>query len=319
MWKKFVHDYLRFSRKDRNGILVLIALILMVVILPVIWPAKKMTPPSPQEIEKIKAISAHLRTTDSSSNEKKFAEPGGYASENKYPAAHTEVFYFDPNTLDAAGWKRLGIRDKTTATIQHFLQKGGKFKKPEDIGKIYGLFKDDYERLLPYVRIQQSAAQPAAFSADDKPAYASTPGKEYPKTIRPVPKNIEINTADTTAFIALPGIGAKLAARIVSFRDKLGGFYSVKQVAETYGLPDSTYTRIEPMLQCNPALVQQVNINTADANLLKQHPYIRWNLANAIVQYRGQHGNFKSVDQLRLLSVITADIFDKMKHYVVVE
>ena len=46
-------------------------------------------------------------------------------------------------------------------------------------------------------------------------------------------QSVDINTADTTAFISLPGIGSKLAARIVNFRDKLGGFYSIDQVGET--------------------------------------------------------------------------------------
>jgi len=120
-------------------------------------------------------------------------------------------------------------------------------------------------------------------------------------------------------LIALPGIGSKLAARIINFRDKLGGFYSVKQVGETYGLPDSTFTKIMGSLQCNNAAVKQLNINTADANTLKQHPYIRWNLANVIVQYRSQHGNFKSVDDLQQIAVITPEIFEKVKAYIVVE
>jgi competence protein ComEA len=86
-------------------------------------------------------------------------------------------------------------------------------------------------------------------------------------------------------LILLPVVGSKLAARIINFRDKSGGFYDVKQIAETYGLPDSTFNKIDSSLQCNGALVHQVSINSADANVLKQHLYIQWNLANAIVQY----------------------------------
>ena len=60
---------------------------------------------------------------------------------------------------------------------------------------------------------------------------------------------IDVNTADTSAFISLPGIGSKLAARIVTFREKLGGFYSVEQIGETYGLPDSTFQKIKQWLK----------------------------------------------------------------------
>ncbi|MBO9571783.1 MAG: helix-hairpin-helix domain-containing protein, partial [Chitinophagaceae bacterium] len=59
---------------------------------------------------------------------------------------------------------------------------------------------------------------------------------------------IDINTADTTAFISLPGIGSKLANRIVSFRSKLGGFNSVEQIRQVYGLRDSVFQLIYPML-----------------------------------------------------------------------
>jgi competence ComEA-like helix-hairpin-helix protein len=55
---------------------------------------------------------------------------------------------------------------------------------------------------------------------------------------------VDINTADTTTWIALPGIGSKLSQRIVNFREKLGGFYKVEQVGETFGLADSTFKRL---------------------------------------------------------------------------
>ncbi len=319
MWKKFVNDYLSFTKKDRIGVIVLVTLIFIVVLLPYIWPAKKVAALPVAEIEKVKLLNARLSKTDQASQ--KDEETGTYNypakkyySKENYTKEKPPPFYFDPNTLDTDGWKRLGLRDKTAATIQNFISKGGKFRKPEDLGKIYGLFKDDYERLLPYVQIknekvfeQKNDEYKKEYVATDKPAYPPR------KTVSL--KVIDINNADTTAFIALPGIGSKLAARIVNFRDKLGGFYAVQQVAETFGLPDSTFTKIKDLLQCNQPKVQQININTADANTLKQHPYLRWNLANAIVQYRNQHGNFKSVEDLQLIAIITPEIFQKIKSY----
>ena len=127
---------------------------------------------------------------------------------------------------------------------------------------------------------------------------------------------IDINEADTTAFIALPGIGSKLANRIISFREKLGGFYSVDQVGETHNLPDSTHQRVKSFLKVGDKQVKKININTADANTLKTHPYIRWNVANAIIQYRGQHGDYKSVDELKQIAIITPEVFEKISPYI---
>src|SRR6185436_20843184 len=103
---------------------------------------------------------------------------------------------------------------------------------------------------------------------------------------------IDINTADTTAFISLPGIGSKLAVRIVTFREKLGGFYSVLQIGETFGLPDSTFQKIKQYLKLENTTIKKININTATVDELKAHPYIKWSIANPIVAYRNEHGRF---------------------------
>ena len=322
MWKQFVKDYLRFTKKDRIGIIVLISLIFLVIFLPYIWPARKPVPATREEIEKIRMQVAELNknsnkatvTTNPAEAPSSYTDPG-----KKSPgAAAYRLFYFDPNTLNMEGWQQLGLREKTAATIVKYIGRGGRFRQPEDIGKIYGLNRTDYTRLLPFVKI---AVQPRVDKQrpNDRKLFVSGDNPIYPVKNFPAARVLDINDADTAAFIALPGIGSKLATRIITFREKLGGFYSVQQVSETYGLPDSTFNKIQSQLQCNHPAIRQIDINTADANTLKQHPYIRWNLANAIVQYRAQHGNFKSVDDLQLIALITPEIFEKLKIYLRVQ
>ena len=303
MWQQFVKDYLSFNKGERRAVLVLLALIVLFFILPYWWPAQKAAPPDKKTVQPIA--------------EQPAGAPPAYSSV-ALPAVKTHLFYFDPNTLPAEGWQQLGLRDKTIRTILHYREKGGYFRRPEDIGKIYGLSPADYARLLPYVKI----AQPAYASAKDAARPVYIPYKPYsnaypPKA--PVPRSIDINTADTTVFIALPGIGSRLASRIVNFRDKLGGFYCVEQVGETYALPDSTFQRIKSILQCDSNAVRRININTADANTLRQHPYIRWNIANAMVAYRAQHGDYKNVDELQKIDIIGPDIFQKIRPYMMVQ
>ncbi len=129
------------------------------------------------------------------------------------------------------------------------------FIKPEDIKKIWGINEELADKLIPYIRIEKKE-----YAAIEKPVYEK---KTYTASI------IDINTADTTAFIALPGIGSKLAQRIVTFRDKLGGFYKIEQVGETFGLADSTFQKIKPRLVLNNSFVKQININTATLMNLK--------------------------------------------------
>lgn len=289
-------DYFSFTKKERIGIYVLVILVGVCAVMPAFFST-----PSPPEQVIAEAVEVQKAPV-----EKEKKEPAERTGQIAYNEPAVELFPFDPNTVSAEGWKKLGVNNRTIHTIQNYIAKGGRFRNAGDLQKIYGLKKQEYDRLLPYVRI----AAPAASTVFNKAPV---------KYVKAPPPVIDINGADTTAFISLPGIGSKLASRIVNFRDKLGGFYSVQQVGETFGLPDSTFQLIKPRLQYTPAAIKKININTADAGTLKQHPYIRWNIANAIVQYRQQHGPFHTPEELQQIVLITPELYKKMEAYVTVE
>ena len=222
-----------------------------------------------------------------------------------------ELFYFDPNTISGSEWKRLGIRDKTIQTIEKYLSKGGHFYKPDDLQKIYGIHNDEYERLKPYIRIEANMSKNKEEFVSTKPKNETEPPKTYTNRY----SSIDINTADTTAFISLPGIGSKLASRIVTFREKLGGFYAIDQLGETYGLPDSTFQKIKQYLKLDNASVKKININTATIDEMKAHPYIKFSLANPIVAYRNEHGSFSRIEDIKKVMTVTDEIYKKMAPY----
>lgn len=307
-WKNFAAGYLTFSKKDRIALLLFAAVILLVYLLPRFAPK-----PAPAAIREDTALQRLLDTAaqlaQQHPNKKYENEAGDYQYEvsKKFAATEAALFNFDPNTLDADGWKRLGLRDKTAQTILNYRSKGGHFYKPEDVQKIWGLPAGFYERVKNYIQI-----------ADLKKEYPSNFFKTpYEKSERKI-ATVDVNAADTTALIALPGIGAKLAQRILNFRDKLGGFYSVDQIGETYGLPDSTFQKLKPYFQAHGVL-KKFDINTATKDELKMHPYIKWNLANAIVEYRNQHGLFKKLDELKNIALIDDATFDKIAPYIMIK
>ena len=312
MWKQFLSDYLSFTKKDRNGIFVTLAFIAVFILIPFLYPLfiKEKTYDHTAFQKAIDSLK--IKQEDSAGSfENGYPDKRSYQNNHQSNASNYnnrsfkgEMFYFDPNTANADEWKRLGVRDKTIATIQNYLSKGGKFYKKEDIGKIWGLHKDETDRLMPYVQIKGSTT---AYQPEEK----QTEKKEYKKTIT----IIDINTADTTALIALPGIGSKLSQRIINFRDKLGGFYKVEQVAETFGLPDSTFQKIKVFLKLSPSGFKQININTASIDEMKLHPYIRYAIANAIIQYRNQHGNYSAIGDVKKIMTVTEEMFNKIAPY----
>lgn len=309
--RHWVKDYFTFTKWQRRAIVLFLLIIIGAILLPAYYrwshpnAAIIAQPIVLQQVDELVAWQANDSSENSAATNEHWREPTRTAASNT-----ATYFQFDPNTATADEWLKLGVKPKTVQTILNYRNKGGKFRKPEDLLKLYGLPKEQAEKLMPYVSI-------AANTEPGKPLYKKDSFAAKPAYTKNIAQ-VDINQSDTSAWIALPGIGSKLAARIVNFRDKLGGFYSINQVAETYALPDSTFQKIRPRLTLAAANLKLININTATADVLKTHPYIRWNFANAIVQYRNQHGSFKTVDDLLQIVILDATWLDKVRPYLTV-
>lgn len=311
--KKFIQDYLIFSKKDRLAI----ALLLLIIGLPLLLSRFLLSKKSPEPLKQhtylqkaIDTLAANSATAYAGKDDPSNPEEESNIS-LQYQRSSYEVykpgalFTFDPNTASDEEWRRMGLTARTVKTINNYRSKGGKFYKPEDLERIWGLPEGFYERVKNYIAIT-SVAKKEYRNEYPKPAYEK---REHKIAV------VNINDGDTTAFEALPGIGARLAYRITSFRDKLGGFYSIEQVKETYGLPDSTFQKIKPYLNAGNASVRKINLNAATKEELKIHPYIRWQLANVIVEYRNQHGAYKNLAELKNIATIDEATFEKIIPY----
>ncbi|HVG39967.1 MAG TPA: helix-hairpin-helix domain-containing protein [Chitinophagaceae bacterium] len=313
-WKNVVKDYLFFSKKDRIGLFCALGIIFLIILMLQFSVKSKTTKSITNDTLFVSAIDTLQQRGAKSTNRynNDAYNSASYQYDSK-PSDFTkgELFKFDPNTLPLVGWKQLGLSDKTIKTINNYRTKGGKFYKPEDLQKIWGLPQGFYERVEEYIQIDLP-------KSDNRFTSNYTTAPKYERKERSIAV-VNINNADTAAFIALPGIGAKLALRITAFRDKLGGFYSVDQIKETYGLPDSTFQKIKPYLNADASGIKKFNINTATKDELKVHPYIRWNLANAIVEYRNQHGKFTNLNDLKNIVVIDEATFAKISPYLTIQ
>ena len=277
-----------YSRSERRAVIALVVLIMIVLVIPRVY--------------RFYAAKPNTVFIDSTLT-KAIAERTDNASDTN--ASHiTDVntkdkglFYFDPNTIGIAEWVRLGLSEKQANSIEKYRTKGGKFKTPDDLRRMYVLSDAMKDLLVPYVRIN---------------------GRDNKESAKG-PYSIEINTADSAAYEALYGIGPVLSARIIKYRKSLGGFYRIEQVGEVRGVSDSTFRLIRPHLNVNPALVVRIDINTADYETLQKHPYIHAKIAHAIIGYRNVNGKFENLEQLKGLKPITDDIFEKLLPYLKIE
>ena len=222
------------------------------------------------------------------------------------PAANIHYKYFDPNKTSNQLWKEFGIKENTIRAITNYLAKGGRFKKKEDLKKIYTLNAKEYERLSPYIVIEDSS------NAKER---SKRLNQEYAS--KPI-LMIELNKATQSDLIMLPMIGEKRAQQIIKYRELLGGFVEKEQLKEIYGFPDSVYQLVLPQILVNSDEITHININADSISSLK-HLYIKKPFARLIVNYRLQHGNYHSVEEIRKLPLADDSLFRKISKYLVAE
>jgi DNA uptake protein ComE-like DNA-binding protein len=115
---------------------------------------------------------------------------------------------------------------------------------------------------------------------------------------------VELNSCDTGALVALPGIGSKTAVRIIRFRDALGGFYSKEQILETRFTDTTSLKKLLPEMQLNTTLIKKIPIQSARLEALKKHPYLTEKQAKIILAFRQQHGklNENLLKEIKIIS-----------------
>jgi competence protein ComEA len=295
--RKWINSYFNFTKAEFNGILTLFVLITLCLALPRIYIWLRPDEPSKADIKEISDLNL----------QSKFKElPGQRIHYSATPAAREPKLHtFDPNTLDQQGWQDFGLSVKQARAIINYRQKGGRFRKPEDLQKMYTIRPELYQELKHYVKITDTSKQQRF---RDHPA---TPTASAKRSIIVY----ELNGLDTMGMQAINGIGPAFARRIFKYRERLGGFVHPEQLLEVFGIDSSHYERIRPQIRIDEGQVRKININTADFETLRQHPYLRYKQVNAIIEYRKQHGNYSSFADLKKVAILSAETVDKLVPY----
>lgn len=223
------------------------------------------------------------------------------------------ITVFDPNGLSIEEWRRLGLSHKQAQVIKNYEAKGGRFHSKEDLAKMYTISKAQYERLAPYVKIDKSKLMDKGKAVFAQEAKTAEGKKAIERKSTPL---IDITTADSVDWVTLRGIGPVFAKRIVNYRNALGGFCDVNQIAEVYGLPPETYESIRQQLYLGAATaIRKIAINRCTIDELSKHPYISRKQAQWIINYRGQHGGYKNLESLTGIELLDQDFLRKIEPY----
>ncbi len=303
---RIIKDYFTFSAKERIAVTILLLLIGGFIALPYLFQPEKKKPPEDAALHAQLAQLQQPSRQQDGKNEEDWQQP--YQASSDITPQQYELFSFDPNTLEAKDWKRLGLSDKTIHTILNYRSKGGKFRTPEDLRKIWGLKKEIADRIVPFAKLPPLPVRP--FNAYGQRQMISVP---------PITTPLDINTATPQQLMQVPGMDHSIPYRIISYRDKLGGFFNPDQVKQTYGMNDSVYRLIRPFLKTDSTTIPKININTCTVYQLNREPVISRNIAQAIIIYRNHHGAYQQVTDIRKIAFLTEEMFQKIAVYLTVQ
>lgn len=246
-WK----EYFVFSKKERAAVFILLVIIAVCVALSFFYTPVFTSPAIDKDVQsKLTALASGGKNKPANAPLDNTEDSSATASAADFPHATNikkEPFNFDPNTLPAEGWKKLGFSDKTIENILKYRNETGKFKKPEDLYNVYRIRKKLVEAVIPFVRIGSGISFKDTSIASNHlvaTVAANSKGTSY--------KTINVNTATADDFKVFPGMTDAVANRIIKFRNSINGFASVNDVAKTYGLPDSTFKIMLPYLTITP-------------------------------------------------------------------
>jgi len=219
------------------------------------------------------------------------------------PQEQDTIFYFDPNTISQEQLQLLGMPQYLAIRFQKFRNAGGRFNKVEDVYGIYGLDSQWVQKVSPYIRFNKSKE----FSPKKRSSKRTTQVQSEKK---------DINLADTTSLKEVRGIGSVLSKRIIKFRDKLGGFVSLDQLSEVYGISPELAEKIKTSFYLEGDFVpKKIEINFCTIENLASHPYLNYKIAEMIINFRDQHYPVKSAVELLPIPQLDSVILKKINPY----
>ena len=295
MWK----DFFYFTKTERQGIIVLVVLVIGAYAIPRLLQAfsqPEKTNPA-EQVKAEKEYSDFISSVKKLKPGKKYPDYTNNRSSAVHPKKEIRLATFDPNMADSTTFLSLGLPSWMASNILRYRNRQGRFRRPEDFRKIYGLTEEQYRTLLPYIRIAEEPISPdtSRLLVVQATAQHDTLMKYHPGII------IDLNQADTTELKKIPGIGSRIAQSIVNRRRLLGGFYQIE---------------LRSWFSVDATQIHRININKASVERMMHHPYINFYQAKVIAEYRKKKGKLRDLKQLALYEEFTSADFERIMPYI---
>lgn len=313
--RKSIRNNFGFSKTETNGVLILIPLMVLFLSAPSLYTRIFSSGYENYDTDKA-LLDSILQVWNESALPRDSISPSPLNLEtviNLQP--------FDPNTANTELMESVGIPRYLARRILNYRSSGGRFKIKSDLGKIYDFPDSLLNTLKPFISLPEKLR--AAKSVSEQKTNVKQPlnetvqvKEESGPNERLVLIKIDINQADTTLLKTLRGIGPVYAARIVKYRELLGGYTQVSQLSEVFGLSDSLVVSFEQRLLVEQAFRPvRININIATFKELNAHPYISFDQTKDILNTKSKSGKFESAADLSRVKSLSKSDRERLAPY----
>ena len=295
-------EYFNYTKRERNGVIVLLLIIVILVAVDTYINNRsfggfvEIDTQFQAEIEQFEN-SLELKKQEEKQIIKKYTKKKKVAWK-----LVDELFDFDPNTINKTNLKNLGFSVKQIKTLYNFRKNGGIFYQKEDLLKIYGVNEEQYKYLEPFIKIQNVISKSDTLNQSVEMIML-----------------VELNSAKKDNLLKLKGIGESFATRILAYRKLLGGFYTKDQLLEVYGMDTVRYNKFLNAIIIDTLLIKKMNINKVKFNTLLRHPYLNKYQTQSIMKYREISGKFIRIEQLVENNLLQRSDFIKIKPYLTIQ
>ncbi len=317
--KSFLRNHFGFSRSETNGLLLLLPIIFFSVFSPLILK-KALNSYSNNVIYDKKAAIAWKKGLEAKLI---VAENEIINSSVNYQSSSQSVlapkrFNFNANTVNYNQLVSLGFSNKVAKNWTNYLKANGNFKNESDLSKIYGISQSKLKSLTGFIKYDYEQSK-----KKKKPIQKATDHKRKVylknKFTKPIIVEGNLNLTNASDLMKIRGIGERISERIIKFRDQLGGFHTMEQLNEVYGLDSIIINQVKSNFFLKDSIQIKIPINSINTEDLASHPYFGKKLAKIIINYRKHHGSYQAVKDLSKIHIISDSLLSKMTPYLQID
>ncbi len=276
---KKIPTYLVFTKEQRNGILLLFTLILLFQVAYYFLDFSQ-TPTSNSEKTEWLALQSEVDSL-----------------KQNQPKSACTIYPFNPNFItDFKGYK-LGMTVEQIDRLLAFRKQGKFANSAKEFQQVTGVSDSLLYEISPYFKFPDWVTEKKAKGKSNWVDYSktNTAGVKQKAVV------LDINLASKEDLMKVYGIGDAISDRILKQKELLGGFVSMEQMEDVWGLSPEVIEKLNQQfaIQTNPN-PKRIKINEASIKELGQFPYFRYPISKSIVTYRSMNGDLEIEDLTKI-------------------